>query len=121
MSNTILSTDRKTITATLDTLPPQHKVHLDKGKGKMRYNNLTASVLSEVHLYISEGSPAQIGTYTLSLDQIQKIEVIEKDKKRTTNSYVIGALGYTLGAMALATVIIAATKKLLSFCKRLRW
>ncbi len=110
MSNTILSTDRKTITATLDTLPPQHKGHLNKGKGKMRYNNLTAAVLSEVHFYISEVRPVQIGSYTLSLDEIQKIEVIEKDKKRTANSYVIGTLGYTLGAITLAGIIAVATK-----------
>src|SRR5207237_9778106 len=49
-------------------------------------------------------------TLTLSLDRIQKIEVIEKDNKRTTNSYVIGAIGYTFGSLAVAAIIIVATK-----------
>ena len=106
--NVILSEDRKTITGTLDTLPLVHQLHLDKGKGKMRYNE--AYVLSEVHLYIDNDSLLNMDSFTLALDRIQKIEVIEKDKKRTTNSYVIGALGYTIGAFAVAAIIIAATK-----------
>jgi hypothetical protein len=63
-----------------------------------------------VHLYVAEDTLVNTGSYKLLLDQIQKIEVIEKDQKRTTNSYVIGALGYTLGAIAVAAIIIAATK-----------
>ena len=68
------------------------------------------AVLSEVHLYISGDKLVSVGNYTLALDQIQKIEVIEKDRKRTTNSYVIGAIGFTLGAVGVAAIIIAATK-----------
>ena len=106
--NVILSEDRKTITGILDTLPAEHTLHLDKGKGKMRYDE--GYVLNEVHLYIDNDSLLDIGSCTLALDRIQKIEVIEKDKKKTTNSYVIGALGYTAGAFLVAGIIIAATK-----------
>jgi hypothetical protein len=106
--NVVLSEDRKTITGILDTLAPEHQLHLDKGKGKMRYDD--GYVLNEVHLYIDNDSLLNIGSCTLALDRIQKIEVIEKDKKRTTNSFVIGALGYTAGAIAIAGIIIAATK-----------
>ena len=106
--NVVLSEDRKTITGTLDTLPLVHQLHLDKGKGRMRYKE--AYVLSEVHLYIDNDSLLNMGNCTLALNRIQKIEVIEKDKKRTTNSYVIGALGYTAGAFVVAAIIIAATK-----------
>ena len=74
----------------------------------MKYKD--AFVLSEVHMYITNDTLLSKGSYTLSLDQIQKIEVIEKDKKRTTNSYVIGALGFTIGAIAVAGIIIVATK-----------
>lgn len=49
-------------------------------------------VLNEVHFHIQPDNTAVIGSYTLQLDKIQKIEVIEKDKKRTTNSHIFGAL-----------------------------
>ena len=74
----------------------------------MKYQN--PSVLNEVHMYIANDTLINKGSYTLSLDQIQKIEVIEKDKKRTTNSYVLGAIGATVGTIVLAAVIVALTK-----------
>ncbi len=108
MRNIILSEDRKKITCLLDDIPIEHQDYLYKGKGNMRYKD--PFVLNEVHMYIGNDSPLAKGSYTLALDQIQKIEVIEKDKKRTTSSYVIGALGYTIGAIAVVAIIIAATK-----------
>jgi hypothetical protein len=108
MRNIILSEDRKSITCTLDDVLIEHQNYLYKGKGNMKYKD--AFVLSEVHMYITNDTLLSKGSYTLSLDQIQKIEVIEKDKKRTTNSYVIGALGFTIGAIAVAGIIIVATK-----------
>jgi hypothetical protein len=108
MGQIILSDDRKTLTCTLDSLPPIHTVYVDNKKGNKRYNEIY--VLSEVHLYVPEDIRISQSSYTLPLDQIQKIEVLEKDRKRTTNSYVIGALGYTLGSIAVAAIIVAATK-----------
>jgi hypothetical protein len=108
MRNIILSEDRKKITCTLDDIPIEHQDYLYKGKGNLRYKE--PFVLNEVHIYIGNDSPLNKGSYALSLDQVQKIEVIEKDKKRTTNSYVIGALGYTIGAIAVVAIIVAATK-----------
>ena len=108
MSNPVLSEDRKTITCTLDALPSEHQLHIYTGKGNKQYKE--AFVLNEVHMYIAEDIQNTTGTFTLPLDHIRKIEVIEKDGKRTTNSYVIGALGYTVGALAVAAIIIAATK-----------
>ena len=104
MKNLSLSADRKTLDATLDTLSPGHRLHLSNGhNGKMRYKKSYShhiTVLSEVHLYTAGDNKAAIGSrYTLPLDQVQKIEVIEKDKKRTTSSYVIGAIG-VIGAIA---------------------
>lgn len=109
-----LSQDRKTLRAILDTLPPQHQMYLTKSrKGKMQYkksNPEDLAVLSEVHLYAPVVQASVGETLILPLEQVQKIEVIEHDKKRTTNSYVIGAIGTTLGAFAVAAIIVAATK-----------
>ena len=107
-----LSDDKRTLNTTLDTLSPYHQLYLTHGrKGKMMYKKGTDEpVLTEVHLFIPKDTTMQPGNYLLSLDKVQKIEVIEKDKQRTTGSYVIGAIGYTLGALAVAGIIIAATK-----------
>ncbi|MDB5210198.1 MAG: hypothetical protein JWQ30_1025 [Sediminibacterium sp.] len=114
MKEVTLSADQKTLQCTLDSLPPQHKLHLSKGRrGKLRYktNSPETNVLNEVHFYSPADEAAKPGAvYTLALDKVQKIEVLEKDKGRTTGSYVIGAIGYTIGAFMVAGIIIAATK-----------
>lgn len=115
MKNLSLSADRKTLEATLDTLSPEHRLHLVRGrKGNMIYHKNKfedIAVLSEVHLYTPPDTTAVVdGRYTLALDQVQKVEVIERDKKRTTSSYVIGAIGYTVGAFTLVGIIALATK-----------
>jgi hypothetical protein len=114
IKNIDLSPDKKTAQCVLDLLPSNHIVHLKKGvKGKMMYSKKdlsTAEVINEVHFYMEKDNNVAMGSYTLQLDKIFKIEVIEHDKKRTTNSYVIGAVGYTLGAVAVVAIIIAATK-----------
>ncbi len=111
MKNMVLSDDHKTLECTLDSLPPVHRLYLAKGRnGKMQYKAEDAPVLIEVHLYLSNNKVVNEGNYTLQLDQIQKIEVLEKDRKRTTNSYVIGAVGGTIGVFAVVAIIIAATK-----------
>jgi hypothetical protein len=99
---------------TLESLPANHLLHLNKGRrGVMQYKPTLpneAGVLNEVHFYIAPDTSISAGHHVLLLDKIQKIEVIQKDKGRTTGSYVIGALGYTIGAIAVVAIIIAATK-----------
>jgi hypothetical protein len=114
MNNISLSADKKTLNCNLDILPVNHQFHLAKGRnGKMKYNKNEPEdllVLNEVHFFIQPDNTATPGKYTLELDKVQKIEVIEKDKKRTTSSYVIGSLGYTVGSLVVVAIIIAATK-----------
>jgi hypothetical protein len=114
MKNASLNADKKTIDCILDTLSPDHQLHLVSGRGgKMRYNkgrDEDKGVINEVHFYILADNTTTFGNYTLQLDRIQKIEIIEKDKARTTSSYVIGAIGYSLGTVALIGIIAVAMK-----------
>ena len=114
MKNIALSTDKKTLDCALEPLPTNHLLHLVNGRnGNMRYKKGTPEdlgVLNEVHIYMQPDNSTSTGNYTLQLDKVQKIEIIEQDKGRTTASYVVGAIGYTLAAAALVTVIIAALK-----------
>ncbi|MEP7373696.1 MAG: hypothetical protein ABI675_09935 [Chitinophagaceae bacterium] len=114
MKNIELRADQKSLTCVLDSVSYLHKLHFVLGrKRKMQYqkNKLEdLGVLNEVHLFIPTDNAAAMGSYTLSLEKVNKIEVIEKDKKRTANSYVIGGIGYTLGAFVVVAIILAATK-----------
>lgn len=109
-----INTEHTTLSCTLDTLPQwHHLIKPNKVINKHQYHTkdpFTASILNEVHLYILPDSTITQGKYALSLNQVQKIEVIQKDKNRTTNSYVLGALGYTIATAALITAIVLATK-----------
>ena len=114
IKNLVLSADQKTMECTLDTLSPYHFMHVLRGAaGSKRYkknNSFEEPVLNEVHFYISSDSTVGIGKYRLNLSKIQKIEVIEKDKKRTTNSYVIGSIGVALSAITVVSIIAIALK-----------
>ena len=111
MKKTALSDDKKTINCTLDPVADNHQLYLSDGQnGKKKYkknNPMQSSVLGEVHFYIQPDSAAVSGPFKVQLSQIQKIEVIEKDKKRTTISYSIGAFCITLGAVLLPYIIVA--------------
>jgi len=114
MNNVVLSEDKKSLTCSLEALTENHQFHLKKGRGgQMKYRKndpVEDLVLNEVHFYIPADSSTAAGVYTLQLDKVEKIEVIEKDEARTRSSYIVGAIGYTIGALAVVAIIIAATK-----------
>ena len=119
MHKAVLSADKRTLNCKLDTLYSYNKLHLTKGiNGKMRYhkgytNDL--SVLNEAHIYIQPDTTAGFGNYFLPLDKVKKIEVTEKDKQRTSNSYLLGGLGITAGVLVVAGLIGIALASSMSF------
>lgn len=114
MSNLMVSEDRKTLTCHLESVPDEHSLDLLSGQnGNMRYKKSRgeSEVLNEVHLYIPADNSAKLNEdYTFTLDKVLKIEVLEKDKGRTTTSYILGGVGYTIGAVVVAAVIAVALK-----------
>ena len=109
-----LSTDRKNLICYLDTLPPNHQLHVNgEGYGKKRYKRYKSedfNVLNEVHLYMPFDPQIKMDNYALSLDKIQKVEVLSRDKNRTTTSYVLGGLGIAAGTATVVTLIAIALK-----------
>lgn len=114
MSNIKVSDDKTTIHCTLDTLSPEHRIHLYNGRGgNMRYKKSQPeiAVLNEVHLYAPSDEAAKQGSeYTLALSKVEKVEVIEKNKGKTTTSYILGGVGIAVGALLVVTIIALATK-----------
>jgi len=117
MKNISISTNRKNLQCNLETLPLEHKLHLTKGsKGKMEYSKPTkisnndedeSAVLNEVHVYIAPGDNTVIGPYSIALDKVQKIEVLEKDKQKTSKSNAL-AIGISVGTVAILGGLIVA-------------
>lgn len=107
IKNLALSADLKTAQCTLDSLPFDHQLHLSNGKyGRMRYNNkdpLYNKVINEVHYYMPKDSTVAIGGYTLQLEKLTKIEILEHDKVRTKNSRVLGTVLIT-GSIIVVSV-----------------
>lgn len=114
MKNISISTDRKNLECTLESLPQEHQVYIKNGStGKLKYKKAgyeqadEAAVLNEVHIYITPGLTTGPGTFSLALANIQKIELIEKDKTKTRNSHAMG-VGIGIGATLLILLGIGA-------------
>jgi hypothetical protein len=114
LRNLKLNADNRTASCVLDTLPPVHRFYVNQSNAtNRRYKPSTdyeGAVVNEVHFYSNDKTIASTGPYTLDLSQIQKIEVIQHDRKRTTNSYVIGTVTTVLGAALVTTLLIIALK-----------
>ena len=105
-----LDADQKTLECILDTIPPYHQLYLsNKNTGRLNYyktDPLSSTVLSEAHIYIRSDTAAILGHYRLQLNNIQKIEIIENDKKRSTKSSVIS---WASLAISVALLIYIST------------
>lgn len=112
LKNVSVDNINMTLNATLEPVGDLHLVYVETKRESYRYNQQKESdVLNEVHIYSKNTTLPDINkTFTLPLDQIEKIEVIEHDKSRTTSSYVLGGVGIGLGVVAVAAVIVALTK-----------
>ena len=115
MSNISFTPDQKVLQCILENLPDEHRLHLKNGeRGKMIYLNPTPAmdetvVLNEVHLYISADTAAVIGPYTLGVNKIQKIEVLEKDAQKTKKSHTTGRIVVAGGILLTVGIIVVAS------------
>ena len=98
MKNISISSDRKNVQCTLEELPFDHKLYVTNGGGKMKYkikkytDEDESVVLNEVHIYVTPSGKTGTGPYKLAMENIQKAEIIEKDKIKTKRSHVTGAI-----------------------------
>ena len=111
MKNISVSNDQKTIQCELADLPFEHQLHLVRGEHheNMQYKTKkpTRVVLSEVHFFVPQDVSAKNGPYTIPIDKVEKIEVIEKDGGRTVASFVGGTFAI-IGSLVAGVFIFAA-------------
>lgn len=111
MSSLKLSDDQQSLACRLDTLAGIHNLHLKQGKrNNMRYKkNEAIYILNEVHLYLPADVKLQPGDIVLPLNKVTKIEIIEKDKQRTSSNHILSTVGVSLGAVIVVGAIVLAT------------
>ena len=123
MKNISISSDRKNVQCTLEELPFDHKLYVTNGTGgKMKYKTKGYSdedetgVLNEVHVYVTPGNKTATGAYTLPLENIQKAEIIEKDKIKTRRSHAMGTgIGIGTSVLVLGVLVAAIGASSLSY------
>jgi hypothetical protein len=118
INNLVIDTNKNLIECTLETLPSFSSLYLRKEKkSKMKYKKtpFDLSVLNEVHVFITPDTSATTGKYNLLLDKVQRIEIIEKDKKRTTGSYVLGGLIITAVVILITAAMAGISSTLFTF------
>lgn len=103
--------DKEEISGVLSGVPLEHQVYLKDDKQKFNYSSTETAVLNEVHLYTSAYSKDDMGkSIVLPVKEIYKIEVIERDRAKSSSTTLLTAAGVTIGALALVAVIVALTK-----------
>lgn len=115
MDSVSINNKEQTMQCVLNILPDEHRVHLTRGiNGKMRYKELNGyepdvtPVLREVHLYNTPGDDVKPGPFTLSLNRLEKVEIIQKDKKRTASSKTVGVVITTVACVSAFALILGA-------------
>lgn len=103
-----LSKDQKAVSFMLEYLPGNHLFSSRGGNLYKTYNKFDPDqqeIVNEVHFYINDSSKLQPGFFTLQLEEIQKIEIIQLDEKRTANRHVKRTLAAFLGIGIIVTGI----------------
>lgn len=111
-----LNEDKQSATAVLAGVGADHQYYLKKGatkKGRYRkWDAVQRGVLNEAHVYVPYDAAAKEGNYTLRLADVQKIDVVKRDKKRTMINAVLSGIGFAaIPAAAIAVAQAAATLK----------
>jgi hypothetical protein len=105
--------DSNTLQARADFLPAYHRMYLTKDRDhRMRYikkNPNDLKVLTEVHLYLNPATRITAGDVVIPLQDIQKIDVIKKNKAKTTTSYIVGSVIGVIGIVGTIAIISALT------------
>jgi hypothetical protein len=104
--------EKESITGVLSDVPDDHKMYLNDKKGKYKYTRKAPMVLQEVHLYAKLDSSARIDMpVNIPFKDITRLEVIERDKGKSTGTTILAAMGITIGTLALVSAIAVALKE----------
>ena len=111
MKDISISDDNKTLKTTLEALPADQMMYIAKDRNRKmiykKHNPDDLKVFNEAHVYVASDTGIKVGDYILQLNDIKKMEVITRDKAKSTTSYIIGGIAI-IAATALLVVSVAA-------------
>ncbi len=112
LSSMQLFPERETIEGILSEVSENHKMYLNDKTKKYRYYKKAPYVLEEVHIYTRLDSSVRINNpVSITFRDITKLEVIERDKGKSTGTTVLAVMGITIGTMAVISAIAVALKE----------
>jgi hypothetical protein len=104
--------EREELSGILSDVPEYHKMYLNDKSGKYKYTVKAPQVLQEVHVFTKLDSSARIDqNIAIPFKDITRLEVIERDKGKSTGVTILAVVGITIGTMAIVTAIAAALKE----------
>ncbi|WP_194775891.1 hypothetical protein [Pararhodonellum marinum] len=111
LRNFTIEPKEQIVKGTLSSIPPEHLVYVNDVKKTYQYTKSQQEVLEEVHLYTERNFTENLGEQIiLPVDDLFKLEIIERDQSRSTATTILSALVITLGVFALVMIIALLTK-----------
>ena len=96
MQDISINDDNKTLKTTLEKLSADQQMYVYKDRnGKMMYrknDDDDLKVFNEAHIFITPDTTITLGDYSLQINDIKKIELIKKNKAKTTTSHIVGGI-----------------------------
>jgi hypothetical protein len=110
LKNVQVRLEQEDLAGILDSVPEDHQVYIKDEKGRYSYSSKTQSVLQEIHIYTPLEANANIGSMVfIPISSISKMEMIEKDKSKSSTNTLLLAAGVTLGVAAVVSVIAVSS------------
>lgn len=114
MEDIALDSSGKSISCRLGRLPEEHVSYLMATKKEaINYKpSKESAVLNEVHIYTLQDNQFYFdSTYVIDFKKIAKIEILEKDKGRTTTSTVISTAGIALFVTSVVLILTSSSNQ----------
>ncbi|HSI77878.1 MAG TPA: hypothetical protein VK957_18410 [Lunatimonas sp.] len=106
-----LNQQEEKLHATLAKVPAENTIYLSDYMQRYRYRPADKEVLEEIHIYTDLGNMGDFGDRVgISISDIKSIEVVERDRERSTTTTILAVAGITVGVFALIIVIALLTK-----------
>ncbi len=110
LKNVNVRLDKEDMTGILESIPEDHQAYIKDEKLTYSYDSKTKPVLQELHIYAPLEPTAKIGSMvTIPISSISRMEIIERDKKRSTTNTILLAVGVTAGTAAVIGIISASS------------
>ena len=112
MDRVELNDNKGLVSFELVTLPKVHTRYTMASAPRnyfFKYDQPDSVVLREVHLFTKQRFPAEMNTRSdIPLSAIDKVEVIEFDRKKTRKQNLLVGLGVTAGIATIVAIIVSA-------------